>query len=106
MTRALCCQSELYKVNSVYNEVDNTKDPIWSPSAASFVYILIVGGVHGWVGVRLLRLLFLVPHNHLHRLGPGDLRPLLLSPVVIHSGGSLSFLYIGQVLQRRHLDSN
>ena len=29
VTRALCCQSE-HKVKSVYNEVDNTKDPIRS----------------------------------------------------------------------------
>ena len=75
------------------------------PYAACFVYILVVGGVHGWVGVRLLRLLFLVPHNHLHRLGPRDLSLLLLSLVVVHSSRSLSF-NVGQVLKSRHLDNN
>ena len=67
--------------------------------------ILIVGGVHGWVGVGLLRLLLLVAHNHLHCLGPGDLRLLLLGLVIVHSCGSLS-LNVGQVLERRHLDDN
>ena len=74
------------------------------PYAAFFVCILVVGGVHGWVGVRLLRLLFLA-HNHLHRLGPGDLCLLLLSLVVVHSSRSLSF-NVGQVLKCRHLDNN
>ena len=69
-------------------------------------HLLIVGGVHGWVGVGLLGLLLLVPHDHLHRLGPADLcLLLLLSLVILHSGGSLS-LDVGQVLERRHLDSN
>ena len=73
--------------------------------AASFVDILVVGGVHGRVGVGLLGLLFLVAHNHLHRLRPGDLCLLLLSLVIVHSAGSLSFS-VGQVLKRRHLDNN
>ena len=105
VTRALCFQSEEHKVKSVYNKVDNTKRPYPVPYAASFAFILIVGGVHGWVGVGLLCLLFLVPYNHLHRLRPGDLRLLLLGLVIVHSRGSLS-LNVGQVLERRHLDDN
>ena len=100
---ALCFQNESYEVVSIYNGVDNTKDPIRSNIMQ---HLLIVGGVHGWVGVGLLGLLLLVPHDHLHRLGPVlDLRLLLLSLVIFHSRGSLS-LDVGQVLKRRHLDSN
>ena len=87
----------IYPVSQQYNSIVTTNK-----------IRLVVCGVHRWVGVRLLGLLLLVSHNHLHRLRPrADLRLFLLSHllVVVQSCGVFR-LNVGQVLKRRHLEGN